>query len=416
MDQIAQSSIHKHIYKMQKTFNKNLGYYVCNDIDFHSKIQACIYGTQVSQPVRWVFNNAVFNSHNWSVEPSETLDQLYDARARQLREKYDYVILSYSGGADSNNIYESFRRQGLHIDEIIVNTMTKASEKFIKVDATSKNSLSGPESEHQLHLLPRLRTIENEMPRTKIRIFDLSDTLFESLAATDESWVLNQKEGLNPIGITRFNYLSFDEVKRDFDKGKSICLITGVEKPRVIIRENNLLMRFNDRSANINTVAEHIKEYENCTVEYFYWAPESVRMLIKQGHVIKKYLEAFPTQQEFWLEHRVTPTLSRLMHERVLRNLLYTTWHEEWFQADKAVSDWYSEFDRWFIDNYKDTTAWRNWHAGIDYVKNNLKPFLKLNGKGVPDGLKTVAHIYNLGPIKLASNTWLIGEAGQNVR
>jgi hypothetical protein len=207
--------------------------------------------------------------------------------------------------------------------------------------------------------------------------------------------------------------LNFDEVKLDFDKGKKIALVVGIEKPRVIIRENNLLMRFNDRSANITVVNEHIKEYENCTVEYFYWAPESVQMLIKQGHVIKKYLEAFPAQQEFWLEHRVTPALTRLMHERVLRNLLYTTWHEEWFQADKAVSDWYSEFDRWFIDHYKDTSAWRNWHAGIDYVKNNLKPFLKLNGRGIPDGLKTVAHIYNLGPIKLATNTWLIGESGQ---
>ena len=399
---------------MQKPFNKKLGYYTSNGLDFHSKIQACIYGTQVGQPVRWVFNNDVFGAYNWTKEPEETLDQLYDARARQLREKYDYVILSYSGGADSNNIYESFRRQGLLLDEIVVNTMTKASERFIKVDLNNKDPYNGPESEHQLHILPRLRTIGNEMPRTKIRIFDLSDTLFESLGAGDESWVLNQKEGLNPIGITRFNYLDFSEVKRDFDKGKRICLITGIEKPRVVIRRNNLLMRFNDRSANINTVAEHIKEYDNCTVEYFYWAPESVRMLAKQGHIIRRYLEAFPEKQEFWIEHRVTATITRLMHERILRNLLYTTWNDSWYQADKSISDWYSEFDRWFIDHYKDTAAWRNWHAGIDYVKNNLKPFLRQNSRGTADGLVPVAHTYNLGPIKLASNTWLIGEEGQS--
>ena len=396
-------------------FNKKLGYYTCDGLEFHSKIVACLFGTKVNKPVAWVFNNDVFDKHDWSVEPSETLDELYDQRARQLREKYDYIILSYSGGADSNNIYESFRRQGLIIDEIVVNSMTKASEKFITVDVNDKSALNGPESEHQLHLLPRLRTIQNEMPLTKIRIFDLSETLFDSLATVDESWVLNMKEGLNPIGITRFNYLSFDEVKRSFDKGKSIALITGVEKPRTVIRNGKFLMRFNDRSANINTVAEHIKEYNNCTVEYFYWAPESVRMLIKQGHVIKQYLEAFPEQQEFWLEHKVTPHLTRTMHERILRTVLYTTWDNRWFQANKSISDWYSEFDRWFIDNYKDTPAWQNWNAGVNYVQNNLKPFLKSpNKNGVSDGLKPVAHIYNLGPIKMKPgfNTWLINGNG----
>jgi hypothetical protein len=214
------------------------------------------------------------------------------------------------------------------------------------------------------------------------------------------------KEGLNPIGITRFNYLSFDHVKHQFDKGKSIGLLVGIEKLRTVIRNGRLLVRFNDRSANITVVNEHIKEYDNCTVEYFYWAPECTRMLIKQGHVIKKYLEAFPEQQKFWMEDNVTPQITRTMHERILRPLMYTSWNNNWFQADKAVSDWYSEFDRWFIDNYQDTRAWQNWNAGIEYVKQNLTPFLRVQN-GIVDGLKIVAHYYDLGPIKLAGGTWL---------
>ena len=390
-----------------KTFNKKLGYYVCDGLEFHSKIVACLHGVKVDKPVKWIFNNEEFNAYDWTQEPEPTLDQLYDARARQLREDYDYIILSYSGGADSNNIYESFRRQGLLIDEIVVNSMTKASERFITVDPKNKHPFSGPQSEHELHLLPRLNQIQIDMPNIKISIFDLSDNLFDSLSKVDESWVLTMKEGLNPIGITRFNYLSFDHVKHLFDKGKTTALITGVEKPRTIIRGDRFIMRFNDRSANINTVAEHIKEYENCTVEYFYWAPESVRMLIKQGHVIRKYLEAFPEKQELWLEHRVTPNVTRIVHERILRSLLYTTWNDSWYQADKSVSDWYSEFDRWFIDNYQDTAAWKNWNAGIEFVKNNLTPFLKTNEFGQIDGLKPVASFYDLGPIKLKYNTWL---------
>jgi hypothetical protein len=392
----------------KQTFNKKLGYYTCDGIEFHSKIEACFYGTKVAKPVKWVFNNGIFSSFDWTVEPDETLDQLYDQRARQLREKYDYIILSYSGGADSNNIYESFRRQNLHIDEIVVNTMTQGSERFVTVDANNKDPYNAPESEHQLHLIPRLKQIEIDMPRTKINIFDMSKTLLENMSKVeDESWIFTMKEGLNPIGITRFNYLDFDSVKHRFDKGKSIALITGIEKLRTVIRGDRLICRFNDRSANINTVAEHIKEYDNCTVEYFYWAPESTRMLIKQGHVIKRYLETFPEQQKFWVDDNVTPHVTRTIHERILRTVLYSTWNNNWYQADKSVSDWYSEFDRWFIDNYQDTRAWQNWNAGIEFVKSNLTPFLRLNPQGQIDGLKIVAHQYDLGPIKLTGSTWL---------
>ena len=392
-----------------KTFNKKLGYYVCDGLEFHSKIVACLHGVKVDKPVKWIFNNEEFNAYDWTQEPEPTLDQLYDARARQLREDYDYIILSYSGGADSNNIYESFRRQGLLIDEIVVNSMTKASERFITVDPKNKHPFSGPQSEHELHLLPRLNQIQIEMPRTKISVFDLSDHMFSSLENADESWVLTMKEGLNPIGITRFNYLSFDHVKHLFDKGKKIALITGIEKLKTVIRGNRLYAKFTDRGANINTVAEHIKEYENCTVEYFYWSPECVPLMIKQGHVIRKWLEATPDHQEYWMDHHANMHTVRLKHEPILRNILYSTWNNHWWQSYKSVSDWYSEFDRWFIDNYKDTRAWYGWHAGIDYVKTNLKPFLKINQFGNVDGLQPISIHYDLGPIKLApgKSTWL---------
>ena len=69
----------------QKTFNKKLGYYICNGLEFHSKIEACMYGTKMNKPVKWVFNDGIFGAYDWTQEPSETLDQLYDQRARQLK-------------------------------------------------------------------------------------------------------------------------------------------------------------------------------------------------------------------------------------------------------------------------------------------------------------------------------------------
>ena len=403
--------------------NKKLGYYIVDGFEFDSKIRAGLHSVKVNKPVQWIFNNKEFRSHDWSVEPSETLDQLYDARAFDLRVKYDYLILSFSGGSDSWNIYKAFQRQGLHIDEVIVNTMSKASKGL--VTDTSTKAFNAHESEHVRNTVPRLNEIQKEMPVTKITVTDQSDYLFESLeAAGDASWVLEKREGLNPAGITRFNYLHFMEVRKRFDKDKKIGLIVGIEKPRTLVHQGRFFVRFADRSTNMITVAEHLKDYPNSTVEFFYWSPDCVPLLIKQAHVVKKYLEANPSMQVHFNSENSTGKVYRLLHEPLLRNLLYSTWDQRWFQAEKAVLDWDSEFDQWFRVGYQDTKAYQVWMEGLKYVADNLKPFLRyvedpdndiwntsvmnsfidrgdeLVGQR-PDGLAPVLHNYEVGRMKV---------------
>jgi len=280
--------------------NKKLGYYLVDGLEFDSKLQACIYATQHNTDVNWIFNDWMFSRYPWHVEPSETLDQLYDQRARQLREKYDYIIISYSGGADSHNIVASFIRQGLHIDELVVNTMESITDKFTVIDPIVKNPENAA-AEHQLQTIPRLKEIEKLCPKTKISILDLSDYLRTSwLSAGDASWVMDKREGLNPLNVTRFNYLHFDAVRKQFDRNKKIGLILGIEKPRTIIgKENKFYIQFSDRASNIITIENHIKDYTNTTVEYFYWSPESGKMLAKQAHVIKRWLEQDLIEESF---------------------------------------------------------------------------------------------------------------------
>ncbi len=380
--------------------NKKLGYYTCNGIEFDSKVKACLYSVQVGQPVEWHFNEETFKKYNWAKEPEETLDQLYDKRSRELRDQYDYLILSYSGGADSHNILMSFIRQNLHIDEILINTNDKASKPFTELNHNNKSSINAA-AEYHLQTLPRLKEVEHLLDKTKITVLDLSDYLFESLLkVNDGSWVLEKREGLNPAGMTRFNYIYFDDVRKKFDKEKRIGLVVGIDKPRTMIHNDRFYMRFNDRTTNMITVAEHIKDYTNSVVEFFYWSPDSIRILIKQGHVIKKWLEAFPEYQQYWDSKTLTNKTIRLVHERLLRNILYTTWNDNWYQADKATSDWYSEFDLWFIDGYAGTKANEIWKEGIDWVRNNLKEYTKQNENGVDDGLKVFSVNYPIGIMK----------------
>ena len=368
--------------------NKKLGYYTVNGIEFDSKIQACFFAQEKNAKVKWHFNDTVFKTYNWENEPQLSLDQLYDLRAKQLRDTYDYIILSYSGGSDSQNIVESFIRQGLHLDEIIVNTMEKANYKYTIIDPNNKDPRNAA-AEHYLQTIPRLKEIEKRSPKTKITILDMSDYLFESwLSAGDASWIMDKKEGLNPLNVTRFNYIHFDETRKKFDKSKKLALVLGIEKPRTFIHSNgDFYIRLNDRSTNIITIENHIKEYDNSTVEYFYWAPESIDILCKQAHIIKKWLELNPNKQQYWYGKNMTADLFRTMHERELRPILYSTWNNLWYQADKATLDWYSEFDSWYIEGHKGTKHHDIWKQGIDYVSKHASNFINKD-HGFEDGLQ----------------------------
>lgn len=382
--------------------NKKLGYYKVGEVEFESKIHAYFFSLTCNKPVEWHFNDYEFRSRDWTIEPSETLDELYDRRARDLREKYDYLILSYSGGSDSHQILMSFIRQGLLIDEIVVNTLEKGWKKFTILDPNNRSSYNSG-AEHYLQCLPRLKEVEPLIPRTKITICDLTDHVYDSLTSVgDASWVMGKREALNPIGITRFNYVYFDEVRKRFDKQKKIGIVLGVEKPKSAIHNGKFMIRFNDRSANMVTIIDHVKDYDNSVLEYFYWSPDCVPMLIKQGHVMRRWLEANPHLQKYWDSRTISYKVARLYHERLLREVIYpSTWNDNWFQVDKATKDWYSEFDNWFLEGAQGTRAKHIWDEGIAYVQDKLSPFLRLNEDiNSPDGLKAHVKTYIIGDIK----------------
>ena len=361
--------------------NPELGYYSCNNLFFNSKIQACIYGTSCHQPVRWHFNDSVFDNYPWHVEPIDTLDELYDRRAREIREKYDYVMLAFSGGGDSNNVLESFLRQGLLIDEIVTNVMGDYNSVTVLDPKIIENWNEAAEFKFQT--LPRLEHVKNVSPRTKITILDLSSyvlTFFNE--QKDESWLNFTKERLNVSGLMRHNFIHFNEVRKQFDKGKKIVMVLGIEKPRTRInRDGVLVMVFGDQAVNIATTQEFMLDYSNAYVENFYWHPSCATMIAKQVHVIKRFLENTPGMIPCW-----TPAISgnfqrmfRSVHERVLRPILYaSTWHSSYWQANKSTLDWYSEIDNWFLKGFKDTKEFGIWQAGLQYVQNNATDYLRL--------------------------------------
>lgn len=365
--------------------NKKLGYYLCNGVEFESKIRAAIYSEAIKKPLEWKFNNEEFAKFPWHIDPEISLSNLYDLRAKQIREQFDYVVICYTGGSDSHNIVESFIRQSLHIDEIVCNYAVGISEKFLSSDTGNRESYNNI-NEFKFHTVDRLNYIKNKCPNTKITTLDTSELLIKSLITSeDKYWVLNRNEVLNPTGTNQFNYTYFDNLRKQFDKDKKIAIVIGVDKPRCQIIDEKLYLYFSDKVANIVNVNDYLNEYPNTVPVYFYWDPDSSIVLAKQAHTLLTWLKANPQYQKYW---RVRDfNIFREVHEPLLKQIMYAdTWNMSWWQTKKASKDWYCEIDTWFCKGYQDTKEFHIWKSGLDYLSKKIPSFLSYTPEGVASG------------------------------
>ena len=384
--------------------NKKLGYYVSNGIEFESKLQALMYANFAKKPVEWVFNNNVFDNYTWTDEPDLTIDQLYDIRSRQIREEYDYVILSFSGGSDSNNILESFLRQGLHIDEVVTNWALDASESFIVHDKNQRSTWNNV-AEFKLNTVDRLNYIRNKSPRTKITVLDTSRALVDSfIRANDESWVENKREVLNANGASNYNFVHFKEVRKTFDRNFKIALVMGLDKPKLKIVDNNLYLYFLDKIANIISIQDHIQEYPNANTIYYYWAPESCAILAKQAHIMRKFLQQNIQYQGAFSLEAASNFESRRVTEELMKRIIYTNWNPEWFQAFKSTKDWDNELDYWFSRGWAGTKEYEIWKRGLAHVAQRIPNFLLHEKDGSIRGTQSFhSRDYYIGPVNQTS-------------
>ena len=141
------------------------GYYlVGNDIKTYSKVEAVEVSNRLRKPFRWVFNEDVFLNFDWQTEPTEPLEELYAQRAHQIREQYDYIVIWYSGGADSHNVLQSFIKNNIFVDEI-------AQFHSHDGDKTWDSYLN---AEVEKVAIPVTQELLSAMPGTKHRVVDLT--------------------------------------------------------------------------------------------------------------------------------------------------------------------------------------------------------------------------------------------------
>ena len=259
------------------------GYYIANGKNFQYRYNAYVEATKANSSVKWNFNDEVYRTVNWSKPLNRSLDELYKERAQQLRDKYDYLILSYSGGSDSDTVLHAFIDNGIPIDEVWVDWPQHMMEK---VNWNPNNSLdhSNLASEWYFTTEPKLKELHSQHPEIKIHLSD----------CTSQGTVIDLQDtnGLTDLRNTYFYGLRrqyiCDYQHRLLDRGLTSAVILGIDKPGVCILHNNVCAKFVDEPIKFRT---DIAAYQHSVVEFFYWTPDSPYMVVNQAHEIVRYLQ-----------------------------------------------------------------------------------------------------------------------------
>jgi len=364
--------------------NPKLGYYKVGDETFYSKPQAFIYATQVDKWPRWHFNTDVYAKIDWTVEPQTDIRELYRLRAQQLRDKYDYIRLECSGGSDSTTVAFAFLLNNIHIDEVIFR-YPKTGEKDVAGDALNTKA-DNTLSEFDFAAKPLLNWIKTNYPNTLVRIHDFSENMLDEQDTRDESWVFETRDWFQPAHGDKYDQFGVKEHKALAETGKSICVLTGMEKPRMCIVNNEYFCYFSDYQAN--SAHPIVGQHTNITNEYFYWTPDFPEITVKQTHMIKQWFEqpqnSYLKHLLYWPNHSVN---QRTAYEQIVKSIIYPDYDQLTWQTAKPTNSFYNEMDHWFYHNFKDTKLYGAWQAGLKFLTNNIDKKYFTQEAGEPVGL-----------------------------
>jgi hypothetical protein len=352
------------------------GYYLVGWKKFYNKTEAVTYATKNSFEVRWVFNDTVYSKIDWSTPIEVSLKQLYRMRAQQLRDKYDYVILHYSGGQDSNNVLHSFIDNNIKVDHIVI----QVPEPQRKHSVSNDTAWSNYWAEIDYQALPYLRNLGSKLDGIKITIQDMSSTPIELLS--NDNWTEKLLPGasfnLGVIARAMGQYKT-KEILNISEQGKTSCQVLGIDKPLIYFDGMDYYSFFVDQSAYhmqpLDSTMNDLFHYS--ITEFFYWTPDLPEIVVKQAQEIKKACMGNSTVKDLFTK----TTKSEVgIFRTVMQSIIYDMNHTPMFQtlkppisAGEILNKWFFEGqDKRIVDNY--TYALEHIGKGIDnkFFSNNI--------------------------------------------
>lgn len=310
----------------------------------------------------WHFNDSVFQSVNWSSEPSDSLYELYKKRALQIREQYKNVIISFSGGIDSTTVLRSFVDNNIKVDGIVIQGVN-ASSSF--TGATEVNS------EVTKVAIPYIKKLEKQKG-IKFDIF-LQDISNSYRVYKSDDWVdnLHNYGMLSPQPVTFNSINNHAWFKNKLEVG-STCLVKGLDKPRVYVKDGYWRLSFLD-SILANGQTKQQSDQLDYTVEAFFWQSNLPDLLVKQAHEVIKYCESANVPANICSNpSKMVKYIEPIIYSRYVPASQTPGSDRKYYSVGKPDTPSLWIKDRWFLHSNEFETEKANWLNGCVQLASML--------------------------------------------
>ena len=351
---------------------KKCGYYELNGNNYINKFHALSRCKNGEWP-RFIFNDEIYSKYNFSQEPKEDLYELYKKRAIQLRQKYDNVLIYFSGGIDSLVIMRTFLENNLKIDGVIVVGSWKVDGKL--GGAPNWNTL-----EQNNVAIPLLNAMEKEYNvKLNVRFIDAVDTFYNY---KDENYVWSLGGNLIGPRMYAWNHIWKDPWLQTFLMKGNTCSIKGIDKPRVFIEDGIWKFGFLDLLVNDGTPSGELNSKQDWDIqEYFFWTPDVPEIVIKQAHIVIDYIEQNCTVDELKKIAVKDASFDRGKFNKYADPLIYGRYVKQkiggektYFSLSKPLSAGLIQKDLWFHQLGDDETKkqFDVWLAGVNLLQKKI--------------------------------------------
>jgi len=369
------------------------GYYQVGSEIFVNKTVALIRGSETKIFPTWHFHSDVYSHMLWHHTTSLPLDDLYRQRALQLRDNYDFISLSFSGGADSYTSLMAFLDNNIFIDEIFVRWPIKATadRHAVSRDPQAANILS----EWHLTILPMLDQLQNRLhPNTKLTIVDWSARILQD-EVVDTHWAQNQ-DFFNPGFRIKLDTVT-DSARDAIEKGKRTALLFGVDKPQLCVRNGHVYCYFLDKLAHSHA---HHPWDQYC--ELFYWTKDMPEIVVAQCQMIYQHLVNRPALADLIQWGNPYNHTNKTLWDKIVGAIIYPGYSSKWFQAEKPSTLIFAEVDAWMY-NYHDLRFMQSWKY---VIKNHMTgvdtKFIEYRDNKPIGYVGFFDQMYHLGPMPVS--------------
>lgn len=378
------------------------GYYEVNGIKTFSKFEAWQHSNGNFNDIKFSYNNDVMDAVDWTTEPTEDIYQLYKQRAYEIREKYDYVVLMFSGGIDCSVALNAFINNGIHIDEVL--TCTTASIE-------PKDSL------FNMEVFNRAIPIGSSLKNTKFRLVDIVELMRNQYY--DKFHLHNCHYYMNNTATNWNTAIRTYKLKEQIEdhmklarEGKKICYVWGLDKPVIKLVDNHYALFFIDNgmdAAKMYCNRVLLKDYfENFYDEPFYISRTLPKLTVKQAHLLANRMNDIkPDDPRLISQDQLGNTGPVVIHHRfqyfrflpreLVNGTLYPNENLSLFKNDKVKgSIIYSPRDNWWLNSGHSTTYMWETHLN-KLVQNNKDYFFFKDGKLIQSNVCMGQH-YKIAP------------------